>query len=310
LDEVLSHTYWIEQRGNSWVVGSFNGPSITVQLPADSDLRTASGFVFGGSRQNDRWGAVTVNPQTGDVATVAELGKDEVPIDWAISPSGATIYVSLGTGAPRTDLGVISLDVATGRHALLIPPDSNHDQVRGLALSVSGLTLAAPHGCQAIDACFVDVLDLAHRELTKSVGLLFVQSLDDQAILGDTAGAEVDVRPWKVLTLSDATIAGIAKDTISRTSERYALSDGRFLLSGTLDDRQYNIVLVDLAAGSERLILSQTGEGGSLQLRSYLHSDRWALLSDMSWEAGQGGTLRVLDIQTGRVLDRIVNPEP
>ena len=83
-------------------------------------------------------------------------------------------------------------------------------------------------------------------------------------------------------------------------------------LSGNLllEHRTYNIGLVDVASGGERPLLSQDWGSGSLLLRPYLTSDRWALLSDMSWESGRGGTLRVLDLQTGKVLDRIVNPEP
>jgi len=281
-------------------------------LPADADLHTASGFVFGGSRQDNRWKAVTVSPETGDVATVAELGRDEVPIDWAISPTGTTLYASLRTAsAPIGDLGVISLDVATGQRELLIPPaqDVGYQRAVVVLVSVSGRTLAAPR-CKVDGPCLLDVLDLHGSGPVVTYGPFFARALDDSHVLGDTEGSGVDVRPWKVLNLATTAIEPIATDEVSRTSDGYALGHGLFLVSGTLDGRTYNIGLVGVASGGEQPLLSQDWGSGSLLLRPYLTSDRWALLSDMSWESGRGGTLRVLDLQTGKVLDRIVNPEP
>jgi len=154
------------------------------------------------------------------------------------------------------------------------------------------------------------VLDLHGSGPVVTYGPFFARALDDSHVLGDTEGSGVDVRPWKVLNLATTAIEPIATDEVSRTSDGYALGHGLFLVSGTLDGRTYNIGLVGVASGGEQPLLSQDWGSGSLLLRPYLTSDRWALLSDMSWESGRGGTLRVLDLQTGKVLDRIVNPEP
>jgi len=62
----------------------------------------------------------------------------------------------------------------------------------------------------------------------------------------------------------------------------------------------------DYDSGDEQLLLSQPRRGG-LRLSSSLVSPRYALLSSANWVGlGGGGTLQILDVETGEVIERSV----
>ena len=219
----------------------------------------------------------------------------------AIDPGSDAIYFH-GSGLDG-DGGIWVLDSATGSVKVLREGSHEPGGRTALILSPSGTTLLS--GFCDYPHCQLDVVDLTTGEVRRASDAFALFDATDDFVLG-FAGPEDRPRPWRLLNLSDGSTRSVAADLINTTDTGYVIDEEHLLLSGpSADGHTYNIVAVDLASGAERLVLAQPSNDDTRRLRRALVHPDWAVISTQPVvdlvDLG-GGTMDVLDLQTGQVL--------
>lgn len=310
LQATLGQTLWAVSTEQGWTVGAFDGSSRGTDLPADADVWTAFGHVVAWQRAEESWLVSIVDPATGAATPVGEVPLTSRVVSATVDAAGARVYLTLE--AEALDGGVMAMDVDSGATEIVVPADLPDGYRRGAEhWSPSGARLFSPACDYAPELpdfpeCLLDVLEIASGERQRITEPFYPFYGSDRHLVGYGEISD-GPRPWQLMEIDTRTITTIAERWIHRTEQGFPIGGDHFLVAGADAAReQYHIVLVDAASGEERLLLSQPFDDARLRLRNNLMSERWALLSDLSWEATGAGELRVLDLETGELLPQVI----